>query len=115
MSDWWDDFFGSPRPPVARGGIKSQSGGDFGKHWWARRWLEVLESFRIGARLHRGRAYAMQGQILSIDIQKGVISARVQGNREHAYLVKIEVEKLSKKEIQELRRIAAQKVSDTKS
>ncbi len=56
-------------------------GGDFGSNWRAKRWMETLEQFRIGARLSRGRSYARRGQVLSIDIQNGVVEAQVQGRR----------------------------------
>lgn len=96
---WWDDFRGfypPSRPRQARGGIKAQSKrGTFGESWWARRWIEVLESFDIGARLHRGRVYARRGQVLSVTIGKGTVSADVQGSRPRPYQVRIRVETLS--------------------
>src|SRR5438094_873916 len=65
----------------AKGGIKAQSKrGSFGETWWAKRWIAVLESFNIGARLSRGRSYARSGQVLSIDIAKGEIKSKVQGS-----------------------------------
>ena len=49
-------------PRRREGGIKAQSKrGAFGESWWAKRWIQVLESFDIGARLARGRSYAAQG------------------------------------------------------
>ena len=96
---WWRDFgyYRPSRPREAKGGIKAQSrGGTFGKSWWARRWIEVLESFDIGARLGRGRAYARRGQVLSIAIGKGTVSAQVLGSRPKPYQVRIMVETLSK-------------------
>ena len=57
-------------PRAAKGGIKAQSRrGKFGESWWAKRWIAVLESFNIGARLGRGRSYARRGQVLSIEIE----------------------------------------------
>jgi uncharacterized Zn finger protein len=98
---WWDDFryFPPSRPRAAKGGIKSQArGGRFGESWWARRWIEVLESFQIGARLQRGRSYARRGQVLSIAIGKGTVSASVQGSRPAPYKVRIKISALSKPE-----------------
>ena len=86
------------RPPArtAHGGIKSQSRhGEFGKSWWARRWQAVLESFRFGGRLARGRTYARQGQVLSIGIVEGVVTAQVQGSRNKPYDVTIKVNMLT--------------------
>jgi uncharacterized Zn finger protein len=89
-------FFPRSRPRRAKGGIKSQSRrGSFGESWWARRWIEVLESFDVGGRLGRGRSYARQGQVLSIDIHKGSVAASVQGSQRSPYKVTIDVKPLS--------------------
>src|SRR5689334_18104369 len=90
----WDYFPRFPRsqPRAAKGGIKAQSKrGSFGTSWWAKRWIAVLESFNIGARLGRGRSYARNGQVLAIDIDKGKITARVQGSRPKPYAIAIQV------------------------
>ena len=92
-NSWWNDrYFPPSRPRKAEGGIKAQSkGGEFGKSWWAKRWIQVLESFNIGARLGRGRSYARSGQVLSIAIEKGTVKAKVQGSRPKPYDITIEV------------------------
>jgi uncharacterized Zn finger protein len=104
---WNDDDGGySPygyyeyRPLIeAKGGIKSQSKrGTFGESWWAKRWIAVLESFNIGARLGRGRSYARKGQVLSIDISEGLVKAKVQGSYPQPYKITIEVKPLSEKD-----------------
>lgn len=95
--DDWDGFRRYPpsRPREAKGGIRAASKrGSFGESWWARRWIEVLESFDIGARLGRGRSYARRGQVLSIDIRKGMVEAAVQGSRPTPYQVSIKVRPL---------------------
>ena len=76
----WGGWYRKPKPRIkARGGIKSQSKrGAFGESWWAKRWIAVLESFNIGARLGRGRSYARSGQVLSIDIEKGELHRGIQ-------------------------------------
>ncbi len=85
-----------PAPIAAEGGIKAESlNGDFGLSWWAKRWAAVLENFRLGGRLARGRTYARQGQVLNIDIEEGKVSARVQGSRPEPYDVKLSVKPLS--------------------
>src|SRR3712207_2154092 len=91
--DW---FYERSQPRQAKGGIKAQSKrGAFGQSWWAKRWIEVLESFNIGARLGRGRSYARNGQVLSIDIDKGKVKAKVQGSRPKPYDVTIGVKGLA--------------------
>ena len=94
---WWNDrYFPPSRPRKAAGGIKSQlKSGGFGTSWWAKRWINVLESFNIGARLARGRSYARSGQVLSIAIENGRVTARVQGSRPKPYDVTIEIKTLS--------------------
>lgn len=83
-------------PLPAEGGIKAQSrAGDFGSSWWAGRWQAVLERFRVGGRLARGRTYARQGQVLNIDIREGKVTAEVQGSRPQPYKVSIGVKKLT--------------------
>jgi uncharacterized Zn finger protein len=99
MSRWnryWDrPYFPPSRPRDAKGGIKSQARrGTFGESWWAKRWIAVLESFQIGARLQRGRSYARSGQALSIEIEKGLIRAQVQGSRPRPYDVTIKIKQL---------------------
>ena len=93
---WYRDFyprFPKSRPRQAKGGIRAQSrSGAFGKSWWAKRWIAVLESFNIGARLGRGRSYARGGQVLSIDVAKGTVTAKVQGSRPKPYDVTIKVQ-----------------------
>lgn len=97
--DYFDHYFPPSVPREAKGGIRSQSKrGAFGESWWAKRWIAVLESFQIGARLQRGRRYARQGQVLSIEVEKGVVKARVQGSRPDPYNVTIKVKALKVKE-----------------
>ena len=96
---YFDGYYPPSKPKAAKGGIKAQSKrGGFGESWWARRWIAVLESFQIGARLGRGRSYARSGQVLSIDIDNGSVKAKVQGSRTRPYDIVIRVKTLSEKE-----------------
>lgn len=80
--------FGPPRR--VDGGLKARSTrGAIGRSWWSRRFLEVLESFALGTRLTRGRAYARKGQVLRLDVAPGLVTADVQGSRPHPYPVRI--------------------------
>ena len=84
------------KPIEVRGGIRAGSKrGAFGSSWWAKRWLQTLEEFRIGSRLDRGRSYARRGQVMSIDVQPGGVTAKVQGSRKRPYNVSIEVRTIS--------------------
>ena len=83
------------RQPQRASGIKAQSkGGKFGENWWARRWIEVLESFDMGSRLNRGREYAKKGHVLSIQIEEGQVMARVQGSRPKPYDIDVRMHTL---------------------
>lgn len=96
---WYGGFPPRSKPLAATGGIKAQSrSGDFGQSWWAKRWQAVLDSFHLGGRLARGRTYARQGQVLSIDVGQGKVKAKVQGSRPAPYDVTVGVEQLDKGE-----------------
>lgn len=112
MSWDYDYYRYTPAPPrEVKGGIKAHSRrGDFSSKWWAKRWIDVLESFNIGARLARGRSYARRGQVISIDIQEGNITAKVQGTRKTPYKISISVKTLKKKEWQEVARLLSGQV-----
>jgi uncharacterized Zn finger protein len=83
--------FSDYRPPIrVEGGIKARSArGAIGESWWSKRFLAVLESFALGTRLTRGRAYARKGQVLSVDVGPGKVTASVQGSRPTPYRVTI--------------------------
>ncbi len=84
------------RPRRVEGGIRAQSRrGSFADGWWAKRWIQVVESSGIGARLGRGRNYARSGQVLDLEITEGSITAGVQGSRSRPYDVQITVDTLS--------------------
>lgn len=86
----------SGSPIEVKGGIKASSRrGDFGSSWWSRRWLETLDEFRIGARLDRGRSYARRGQVISIKVRSGIVTAEVQGSRETPYSVSVKIRTIS--------------------
>ena len=67
---------------------------EFAAHWWSRRWLEVLESFGWSNRLQRGRNYARQGLVLEVNVEPGLIMARVQGSSKVPYKVEIRLAEL---------------------
>ncbi|MGN9906830.1 SWIM zinc finger family protein [Phytohabitans sp. LJ34] len=84
------------RTREVEGGLKARSArGAIGESWWSRRFLAVLESFAIGSRLTRGRSYARKGQVLSLAVAPGEVTASVQGSREQPYRVTIGLERFS--------------------
>ena len=98
-----------PSTPIrVRGGIRAASKrGSFGASWWAKRWSQTLEEYGIGARLSRGRSYARNGQVISIDIQPGIVLAQVQGSRKKPYSVTVEVTTILPQDWERLRETMA--------
>lgn len=89
-SDWSGRFPAKSRPrPVAGGLVARSTRGEIGEHWWSRRFVEVLESFALGSRLTRGKNYARRGQVLSLEVKVGSVTATVQGSRRSPYQVRI--------------------------
>ncbi|MGH2496701.1 MAG: SWIM zinc finger family protein [Ktedonobacteraceae bacterium] len=98
--DSYDDFewnyYRADQPIRVKDGIKAKSErGEIGSTWWSKRWIKTLESFSMGTRLTRGRSYARRGQVVSIDIEPGIVKAKVQGSMPKPYNVKIKLKPLS--------------------
>jgi len=95
----WGSYWGyykPAKPKEVKDGIKAKSKrGAIGETWWSKRWIGVLESFDMGTRLTRGRSYARKGQVISIDIHKGEVTAKVQGTRPKPYAVRIQLNPIS--------------------
>jgi uncharacterized Zn finger protein len=89
-------FYEPSRPLPAQGGIEARSRrGAIGETWWSGRFIELLESFGAGSRLQRGRTYARAGQVVELEVEHGVVLAKVQGSRYSPYRVRIRVKALS--------------------
>lgn len=63
--------------------------------WWSQRFIEVLESFKMGSRLARGKAYAEEAKVLKLSISSGIVNATVQGSKKAHYKINIRLEPLS--------------------
>ncbi|HTK11638.1 MAG TPA: SWIM zinc finger family protein [Ktedonobacteraceae bacterium] len=97
--DFHWDYYSYDRPRKVQNGIKAKNErGTMGETWWSRRWLQALENLGMGSRLSRGRLYARQGQVLSIDLKEGEVKAQVQGSLREPYKVTIHLQVLSKAE-----------------
>ena len=95
---WWADA-AATRPIRVAGGIQINSTrGAVARTWWSKRFLSVLEQIGVGGRMARGRAYARQGQIVSLDIDAGGAVAKVQGSRPRPYAVRVGVPRFGKAE-----------------
>lgn len=95
---WWRD--GAPTRPIrVEGGIQINAArGAVARTWWSQRFLTVLEQIGVGGRMSRGRSYARQGQVMSLDVHPGGAVAQVQGSRPRPYQVRVGVPAFGKAE-----------------
>lgn len=92
---YWN-YYRESQPRRVVGGLKTKSErGAIGETWWSKRWVAVLESFSMGNRLTRGRSYARLGQIVSLDVEPGIVKAKVQGSMLKPYKIEIRLQPLS--------------------
>lgn len=78
--------------------VRQTSGaGGFGTTWWGRRWLEALIGIDQSNRIPRGQDYARRGMVYSfqVNMTKNEIKARVTGNYDPFYAVKIKLPQLN--------------------
>jgi len=89
---------------------------------WGRWFIDVLDSYRMGERLERGRRYANAGRVLSLELKDGKAIAKVEGNYNPFYKVIIsfpplngaeEIYKLIEKDPQLMARIASGELPET--
>jgi uncharacterized Zn finger protein len=57
--------------------------------WWVQRWIDLLNSYRFKKRLERGRKYAREGNILSLEYKGSKVTALVQGTADEPYKLSI--------------------------
>jgi uncharacterized Zn finger protein len=88
----------SPPIPVEGGLLARSQRGPIGDTWWSQRFIAVLESIGIGSRLQRGKRYARSGQVISMDVSAGQVTASVQGSRPKPYRVFIETQVIGPRE-----------------
>ena len=85
------------RPRPVSGGIQINSTrGRIARTPWSARFLTVVEAAGVGGRLARGRTYARRGQTVSLQVDAGAATAKVQGSAARPYRVRIAVATLGK-------------------
>ncbi|MGB3612815.1 MAG: SWIM zinc finger family protein [Elainellaceae cyanobacterium] len=65
------------------------------QEWWVQRWIDLLNSYRFKKRLERGRLYAREGNILSMEFRGSKVHAVVQGTAPEPYKLTISIESFS--------------------
>ncbi|MEL6471331.1 MAG: SWIM zinc finger family protein [Cyanobacteria bacterium J06623_4] len=63
--------------------------------WWVQQWVDLLNSYRFKKRLERGRNYARQGNILSLEFKNSKVHATVQGTANEPYQLSIWIERFT--------------------
>ena len=63
--------------------------------WWVQQWVDLLNSYRFKKRLERGRNYARQGNILSLEFKDSKVLATVQGTATEPYRLSIWIERFT--------------------
>jgi uncharacterized Zn finger protein len=87
----------APKPRRVAGGIQIHAArGPVARTPWSARFLAVLEAGGVGGRLASGRTYARRGQTVSLQVDAGAATARVQGSAARPYRVRIGVATLDK-------------------
>jgi uncharacterized Zn finger protein len=105
VSDWYPP---PSRPRPVEDGLKARTArGAISQTWWSGRFVAVLEDIGLGSRLQRGRTYARKGQVISLDVGAGAVTAQVQGSRARPYRVRIGITAFGKPEWAKLERALA--------
>lgn len=68
------------------------------REWWSQQWLDLLDSYRFKKRLERGRNYARQGNVLSIEFKNAKVLALVQGSESEPYKVSLSLDPFSEEQ-----------------
>lgn len=63
---------------------------EYGTTPWGKWFVDVLRSYRIDARLQRGKTYANTGKVLALTVENRIVTAKVKGHSRPYYTVKIE-------------------------
>lgn len=75
--------------------------GPIGKEWWGQQWVAALERLEVTGRLQRGKRYARNGSVLSMEMGHGLTFAHVQGSYGYAYRTAVELKIFSDREWQQ--------------
>jgi len=74
----------------------------YGKTYWGKQFLNALLHIDYSNRLPRGRSYASNGKVKSIDFKGGLIQAKVQGSRPKPYAVRVFVPEFTRQQKNDL-------------
>lgn len=130
MSKYWDTtYYGQPtakeikknaavsrKKEAKKGNVLEPvvvQGRNIVKNWWGKAWCSNLEQYAdYESRLDRGKRYVRTGAVIDLKIQKGKISARVQGTRKVPYKVEIRISPLSEEKCQSIIQKCGRKIDN---
>ncbi len=79
--------------------------------WWGNAWCENLEKYAdYSSRLDRGKRYVRTGTVVDLKIEKGKVTARVQGRRKTPYKVEVRISPMSEIRCQEIIEICGNRI-----
>ena len=71
--------------------------------WWGNAWCKNLERYAdYKSRIDRGKRYVHSGAVVDLQIEKGRVSAKVQGSRKTPYKVDIRISPMSEEACQSI-------------
>ncbi|MCE4944570.1 SWIM zinc finger family protein [Streptomyces albulus] len=86
-------------PPLPEPDTTEGPDGSGARSWWGGAWLEALEGSALdGARLARGRAYARDGRVDTINVTPGRVIATVRGSRPRPYSAEVRITTFTEQE-----------------
>ena len=109
----WDDRwqqYPAAKPLPADGIATSKQRGAMADNWWSERFVTMLAGYGLGGRMQRGRRYARSGQVLSVEVNPGMLVAQVQGSRRTPYAVTVRCDEPTAKSWAALEAILASQV-----
>lgn len=71
---------------------------EYGVTWWGEQWLQALTKIDNANRIPRGKTYARNGSVSSLEISKNNIIGKVRGSRPKPYTVTLSMKEISKAE-----------------
>jgi len=81
--------------------------------WWGKAWNQNLEIYAdYSNRLARGRSYIRSGAVLDLQIERGNVTALVQGSRRTPYNVQVQIESLSDRQLGDIEKLCDQGIRD---
>ncbi|MBK5200628.1 MAG: SWIM zinc finger family protein [Spirochaetaceae bacterium] len=89
---------------------------EIAKTWWGKQWNLNLERYAdFYTRIDRGKRYVRSGAVIDLQIEEGLIKAKVQGSDWKPYKVKIKIKPLSKENKEKIFKIANNQIESLES